>query len=168
MAAEVNESLESIIKIFLEKHKDSKTKCTDEIENETIQVQLEYYPGRNPKNPFHRYNRMNGLSDKNVLVITHIYIERSADRSTERPEEHKNLVEKSAIEVLKKLDIDAIVIESIINDKWFEHLTGTNGIKRWTPVNNSVYLTKDSVGGRKSKRRNYVSPKIKKHKTYYG
>ena len=148
MAAE--NSLEEIMTTFINQNKESKVRRTFEHYDDDIQVQLTYYPGRNTTSSFNKYCRIGDLKDENVLIITHIYIEKSADRSTEKPEERKNLVEKAVVNVLGTVDIDAIVIECITNEKWFEHLTGPKSIQRWSSVSNSVYVKKGKRGGRKS------------------
>jgi hypothetical protein len=150
------------------------TKPRDGVE----ELQIDYYPGA--KGGFNQYARMGkDLRNKNVLVIKVVKLFRQPGETITR----KNEIERAAVELLKTTDLEAVVLESIEDDKWRDRLLeGKDGRRRWlrimvdgndiSPTN--VFITKEQArsdfsGGRrknKSKRRNKRKSKKNKMRFY--
>ena len=139
------------------------------------ELQIDYYPGA--KGGFNQYARMGvQLRNKNVLVIKVVKLFRQPGETITR----KNEIERAAIELLKTTDLEAVVLESIEDDKWRDRLLeGKDGRRRWLRImvdgndiySDNVFITKEQAqsdfsGGRrnKSKRRNKNKRKSKKNK----
>ena len=123
------------------------------------------YTGR--KGGFNRFGRMGQpLQNLNVLVIKNVEVQTKGN----------NLVEKAAVALLSdpSNDIDAIVLEDILDPAWKTRLISgdTSGRRKWLPSpvpgQDNVYLTRDQVQkeflGGKSKRKRYSKKRKSRRK----
>ena len=138
---------------FTERHQDAEFETVD-----TETLIMSYFPGRHAQGkPMNNYASMGReLRGLNVLVIVQVHMKTQG----------KNLLEKAAVALLSDpamAELDVIVIDSILDEKWYDRLVqGKGGRRRWLPspmaFQMNVYLTREQVhaeflGGTRGRKR---------------